>query len=68
MLGFADNAANKQGNMAFGYPIKSMEQVEILHKIEGISVIIASRAWAERGRKVWREWCGRRRPFMVSDL
>lgn len=49
MLGFADNSLDKQGNIAFGYPIRSMEELDILNKQKNISIVIASNYWAEIG-------------------
>ncbi len=49
MLGFADNSIDKQGNIAFGYPIRSMEQLDIFSKQNDISIVIASNYWAEIG-------------------
>lgn len=49
MLGFADNSIYKQGNIAFDYPIRSMDQLDILSKEKNISIVIASNYWAEIG-------------------
>lgn len=45
LLGFADNALVKQGKMAFGTQIKSLDDLEALNEKMSFSVIIASSGW-----------------------
>ena len=45
LLGFADNSLVKQGKIAFGVPIKSLLDLEILKRKVLFSVVIASTQW-----------------------
>ncbi len=45
LLGFADNSLVKQGRIAFGKPIRSLDDLEILNQQISFSVVIASQKW-----------------------
>lgn len=53
LIGFADNSISKQGKLAFGYPILSMDELQQINK-EDIFVVIACNAWREVGIELER--------------